>query len=50
MEKVLEELNGWFLLKVNFTKYLKIAYVGYRIRSNIPWMELKASKVIPEFF
>ena len=48
MEKVLEELNRWFFLKVNFTEYLKIAYVGHGIRSNILWMELKANKDIPE--
>ena len=40
MEKVPEELNRWFLLKVNFTKYLKIAYIRHGIRSNILWMEL----------
>ena len=48
MEKVPEELNRWFFLKVNFTEYLEVAYVGHRIRSNILWMELKASKYIPE--
>ena len=42
--------KAWYFLKVNFTKYLKIAYVGHGIRSNILWMELKASKDIPEIF
>ena len=46
----MEELNRWFFLKVNFAKYLKVAYIGYGIWSNILWMELKARKDIPEIF
>ena len=48
MEKVPEKLNRWFFLKVNFTEYLKIAYIGHGIWSNILWMELKARKDISE--
>ena len=48
MEKIPEELNRWFFLKVNFIEYLEVAYVGHKIQSNILWMELKASKDISE--
>ena len=50
MEKVSEELNRWFFLKVNFTEYLEIAYVGHRIWSNILRMKLEPGKNIPEIF
>ena len=48
MKKVSEELDRWFFLKVNFTEYLKVAYIGHGVRSNILWMKLKARKDIPE--
>ena len=48
VEVVPEEFNSWFFLKVNFAEYLEMTYVGHRIRSNILWMELEASKYTPE--
>jgi len=48
VEEIPEELNSWFLLKVNFAEHLEIAYVGHRIWSNVLRMELKASKDISE--
>ena len=48
MKKVSEEFNRWFFLKVNFTEYLEVAYVGHRIWSNVLRMELKAGKHISE--
>ena len=48
MEKVREDLKRWFFLKVNFTEYLEVAYVGHRIWSDVLRMELKTSKDIPE--
>ena len=48
MEEIPEKLNSWFFLKVNFTEHLEIAYVGYRVWSNILGMESKASKYILE--
>ena len=50
MEKIPEQLHIWFFLKVNFTEYLKVAYIGHGIRSNVLWMELEACEDIPEFF
>ena len=48
VEKIPEEFNSWFFLKVNFTEHLEIAYVGHRVWYNILRMELEASKHIPE--
>ena len=50
MEEVPEQLNRWFFLKVDFTKYLKVAYIGHGVWSNILWMELEACEDIPENF
>ena len=50
MKKILEQLHRWLFLKVDFAEYLKVAYIGHGIRSNILWMELRARKDIPEFF
>ena len=48
MEEILKEIDSWFFLQINLAEYLEIAYVGHRIWSNVLWMELKASKDIPE--
>ena len=48
MEEIPTKFNSWFLLKVNFTEHLEIAYVGHRVWSNVLRMELEASKHIPE--
>ena len=48
MEEIPEELNSWFLLKVNFAEHLEVAYVGHIIRSDVLRMELNAGKNISE--
>ena len=50
MEEIPEEFNSRFLLKVNFTEHLEVAYVGHRIWPYILRMELEASEYIPEIF
>ena len=50
MEKVPEELNRWFFLKVNFTEYLKIAYVEDRTGVDILWVKIVEMQKVPEEF
>ena len=50
MEKIPEQLHRWLFLKVDFAEYLKVAYIGHGVRSNVLWMELEACEDIPEIF
>ena len=50
VEEISEQLHRWFFLKVDFVEYLKVAYIGHGVRSNILWMELEACEDIPEEF
>ena len=40
MEEIPEELNSWFLLKVNFAEHLEVAYIGNRVGANVLWMKI----------
>ena len=42
MEEIPEQLHSWLFLEVRFTENLKVAYIGYRVGSNILMVELKA--------
>ena len=50
VEKVSEQLNCGFLLKIDLTKYLEIANIGHRVWSNILRVKLEAGKHISEIF
>ena len=47
MKEVSEQLNCWLFLSVHFTEDLEVAYIGYRVGSNILRMELEIGKHIP---
>ena len=48
LKEIPEQLDSWFFLKVRFTENLKVAYIGYRVGSNILRVELETGKHVPE--
>ena len=48
VEEIPKQFHSWLFLEVRFTENLKVAYIGYRVGSNILRVELKAGKHIPE--
>ena len=50
VEEISEKFNRRFFLHINFTKHLKIADVGHRVRTNVLRVELEIGKYITEIF